>query len=198
MVLEDLFCSFILWPNHPYFYLSTSVFTRPNNIKVWSVFDRSDLDICDCCVVKHCTYSVTPWAYDKTNTSAFVCVFPFFDPSPLVLLFCHFPCHPTWVPTLKPLSLLTIGPMCFARLWEISPIWAEKPPQLTQKMIGAEASGRLWRRLWSCWYFCDIFSSIWLFLLWMTCLHCCRSYARVSQVSTAMCVAFRCRLTTSL
>ena len=82
---------------------------------------------------------------------------------------------------------------CFARWWENSPIWDLNPlPQLTQKMTGAEVSGRPWRRLWSCWYFCCIFSSKWLFPLCMACLHCCRSFARVSQWSTVMCVAFRC------
>ena len=88
---------------------------------------------------------------------------------------------------------------CFARWWENSSIWDLNPlPQLTQKMTGAEGSGRPWRRLWSFWYFCCIFSSMWLFPLCMACLHCCRSCARVSQWSTVMCVAFRCRLTTSL
>ena len=111
--------------------------------------------------------------------------------------FIPLPCCLSAVYRARWLHQFRVLSMCFACWWDISPIWAEKP-LLTQKTIGAEASGKPWPRLWSCWYFGDIFSSIWLFPLWMACFHRCRSCARASQVSIAMCVAFRCRLTISL
>ena len=88
---------------------------------------------------------------------------------------------------------------CFALWWDSSTICDLKPlPQLTQKMIGAEPSGMPWQSLWSFWNCCAIFSSMWLFPWWMACVRCCQSCARVCQWYTVMCVAFRCRLTTSL
>ena len=73
-------------------------------------------------------------------------------------------------------------------------MWAAKPlPQLIQKTVGAEASGRPWRRLLSCWYFVISFFSSFL----------CEWFAStvvdlVSRVSRAMCVPVGCLLTTSL
>ena len=52
------------------------------------------------------------------------------------------------------------------------------------------------RRL--CWYFVDMFYSMWFFPTRVTRIHCCWSCGQTTQVFTELCVAFMCLLSTCL